>query len=142
MAIIQTLTTSFKTELPQALHNFTAGSGNVFKIALYTANANLGADTTAYLSAGEVSGTGYTAGGIALTNVTPTFSGTTAYWTFDNAVFTNVTLTTNGALIYNSTNGNRSVCVLNFGQNITKTAADLTIVFPPASSTDAVLRIV
>lgn len=141
MAIIQTLTTSFKVELPQALHNFTTGTGDVFKLALYTANANLGADTTAYTTAGEVSGTNYTAGGIVLTNVTPTFSGTTAYWTFDNAVFTNVTLTTNGALVYNSTNGNRSVCVLNFGQNITKTASNLTIVFPPASSTDAILRI-
>lgn len=141
MAIIQTLTTSFKVELPQALHNFTTGTGNVFKLALYTANANLGADTTAYTTAGEVSGTNYTAGGIVLTNVTPTFSGTTAYWTFDNAVFTNVTLTTNGALVYNSTNGNRSVCVLNFGQNITKTAANLTVVFPPASATDAILRI-
>ena len=141
MAIIQTLTTSFKVELPQALHNFTTGTGDVFKLALYTANANLGADTTAYTTANEVSGTNYTAGGIVLTNVTPTFSGTTAYWTFDNAVFTNVTLTTNGALVYNSTNGNRSVCVLNFGQNITKTAANLTVVFPPASATDAILRI-
>lgn len=141
MAIIQTLTTSFKVELPQALHNFTTGTGDVFKMALYTANANLGADTTAYTTAGEVSGTNYTAGGIILTNVTPTFSGTTAYWTFADATFTNVTLTTNGALIYNSTNGNRSVCVLNFGQNITKTAANLTVVFPPASATDAILRI-
>lgn len=141
MAIIQTLTTSFKVELPQALHNFTAVTGDVFKLALYTANANLGADTTAYTTAGECSGTNYTAGGIVLTNVTPTFSETTAYWTFDNAVFTNVTLTTNGALIYNSTNGNRSVCVLNFGQNITKTAANLTVVFPAASATDAILRI-
>ena len=141
MAIIQTLTTSFKVELPQALHNFTAGTGNVFKMALYTANANIGADTTAYTTAGECSGTNYTAGGITLTNVTPTFSGTTAYWTFDDAVFTNVTLTTNGALIYNSTSGNRSVCVLNFGQNITKTAANLTVTFPPASATDAILRI-
>lgn len=141
MAIIQTLTTSFKVELPQALHNFTAGTGDVFKMALYTANANIGADTTAYTTAGECSGTNYTAGGITLTNVTPTFSGTTAYWTFDDAVFTNVTLTTNGALIYNSTSGNRSVCVLNFGQNITKTAANLTVTFPPASATDAILRI-
>lgn len=141
MAIIQTLTTSFKVELPQALHNFTTGTGDVFKIALYTANANLGADTTAYTTAGECSGANYTAGGIALTNVTPTFSGTTAYWTFGDATFTNVTLTTNGALIYNSTNGNRSVCVLNFGQNITKNAADLVVVFPPSSANDAILRI-
>ena len=141
MAIIQTLTTSFKVELAQGLHNFTAGTGDVFKLALYTANADLGASTTAYTAAGEASGTNYTAGGIVLTNITPTFQGTTAYWTFDTATFTNVTLTTNGALIYNSTNGNRSVAVLNFGVNISKTAQDLVITFPAADATNAVLRI-
>lgn len=141
MAIIQTLTTSFKVELAQGLHNFTASTGNVFKLALYTANADLGASTTAYTAAGEASGTNYTAGGIVLTNITPTFQGTIAYWTFDTATFTNVTLTTNGALIYNSTNGNRSVAVLNFGVNISKTAQDLVITFPAADATNAVLRI-
>ncbi|NBQ80347.1 MAG: hypothetical protein EBT99_17395 [Betaproteobacteria bacterium] len=122
MAIIQTLTTSFKVEVAQGLHNF-------------------GASTTAYTAAGEASGTNYTAGGIVLTNITPTFQGTTAYWTFDTATFTNVTLTTNGALIYNSTNGNRSVAVLNFGVNISKTAQNLVITFPAADATNAVLRI-
>jgi hypothetical protein len=141
MAIIQTLTTSFKVELAQGLHNFTAGTGNVFKMALYTANADLGASTTAYTAAGESSGTNYSAGGIALTNITPTFQGTTAYWTFDTATFTNVTLTTNGALIYNSTNDNRSVAVLNFGVNITKSGQNLVITFPAADATNAVLRI-
>jgi hypothetical protein len=141
MAIIQTLTTSFKVELAQGLHNFTASTGDVFKMALYTANADLGASTTAYTAAGESSGTNYTAGGIALTNITPTFQGTTAYWTFDTATFTNVTLTTNGALIYNFTNGNRSVAVLNFGVNITKSGQDLVITFPAADATNAVLRI-
>ena len=141
MAIIQTLTTSFKVELAQGLHNFTASTGNVFKLALYTANADLSASTTAYTAAGEASGTNYTAGGIVLTNITPTFQGTTAYWTFDTATFTNVTLTTNGALIYNSTNGNRSVAVLNFGVNISKTAQNLVITFPAADATNAVLRI-
>jgi hypothetical protein len=141
MAIIQTLTTSFKVELAQGLHNFTASTGDVFKLALYTANADLGASTTAYTAAGEASGTNYTAGGIVLTNITPTFQGTTAYWTFDTATFTNVTLTTNGALIYNSTNGNRSVAVLNFGLNISKTAQNLVITFPAADATNAVLRI-
>lgn len=141
MAIIQTLTTSFKVELAQGLHNFTAGTGDVFKLALYTANADLGASTTAYIASGESSGTNYTAGGIVLTNITPSFQGTTAYWSFDNATFTNVTLTTNGALIYNSTNGNRSVAVLNFGVNITKTAQNLVITFPVADATNAVLRI-
>jgi hypothetical protein len=132
MAIIQTLTTSFKVELAQGLHNFTAGTGDVFKLALYTANADLGASTTAYTASGECSGTNYTAGGIALTNITPTFQGTTAYWTFDTATFTNVTLTTNG---------DRSVAVLNFGVNITKTAQNLVITFPAADATNAVLRI-
>lgn len=141
MAIIQTLTTSFKVELAQGLHNFTASTGDVFKIALYTSNADLGATTTAYTTAGESSGTNYSAGGIALTNITPSFQGTTAYWTFDTATFSNVTLTTNGALIYNYTNGNRSVAVLNFGVNITKNAQDLVITFPAADATNAVLRI-
>jgi hypothetical protein len=141
MAIIQTLTTSFKVEVAQGLHNFTTGTGDVFKLALYTANADLGTSTTAYTTAGEVSGTNYSAGGIVLTNITPSFQGTTSYWSFQNATFTNVTLTTNGALIYNSTNGNRSVAVLNFGVNITKTAQDLVITFPVNDATNAVLRI-
>ena len=141
MAIIQTLTTSFKVELAQGLHNFTTGTGDVFKLALYTANADLGSSTTTYITAGEASGTNYSAGGIILTNITPSFQGTTAYWSFENATFTNVTLTTNGALIYNSTNGNRSVCVLNFGVNITKTAQNLVITFPVDDATNAVMRI-
>jgi hypothetical protein len=141
MAIIQTLTTSFKVELAQALHNFTAGTGDVFKLALYTANADLGAQTTAYTAAGEASGTNYTPGGIALTNITPSFQGTTAYWSFEDLTFTNVSITTNGALIYNSTNGDRSVCVLNFGVNITKNAQDLIITFPVDDAQNAVMRI-
>jgi len=141
MAIIQTLTTSFKVEVAQALHNFTTGTGNVFKLALYTANADLGASTTAYTAAGEASGTNYTAGGATLTNITPSFQGTTAYWSFDTLTFSNVTLTTNGALIYNSTNGDRSVAVLNFGVNITKAGQDLVITFPANDATNAILRI-
>jgi len=143
MAIIQTACTSYKAELAQGLHNFTAGTGNVFKIALYLSSATLGADTTVYSSAGEVpsSGTNYPPGGIALTNITPTTSGTTAYWSFQPATFTNVSLSCAGALIYNSTNGNRAVCVLNFGSTITKASQDLVITFPPASATDAILRI-
>ena len=140
MAIIQTLTTSFKVEVAQALHNFTTGTGNVFKLALYTANADLGASTTAYTTAGESSGTNYTAGGIVLTNITPAFQGTTSYWSFETATFTNVSLTTNGALIYN-TSGNRSVCVLNFGVNITKSAQNLVITFPADDATNAIMRI-
>ena len=141
MAIYQTMCTSFKAEVAQALHNFTAGTGDVFKLALYVATANLGADTTVYTSTGEASGTNYTAGGIALTNITPLAANGTGYWSFDDATFSNVTLTCAGALIYNSTNGNRAVCVLNFGQTITKTASNLVITFPPMGATDSVLRI-
>ena len=141
MAIVQTMCTSFKAEVAQALHNFTAGTGDVFKLALYVATANLGAGTTVYTSTGEASGTNYTAGGIALTNITPLAANGTGYWSFDDATFSNVTLTCAGALIYNSTNGNRAVCVLNFGQTITKTASNLVITFPPMGATDSVLRI-
>jgi len=141
MAIIQTLTTSFKVELAQGLHNFTAGTGDVFKLALYTANADLGASTTAYTTAGESSGTNYSPGGSTLTNITPSFQGTIAYWSFEDLTFSNVSLTTNGALIYNSTNGNRSVAVLNFGVNITKYVSDLVVTFPANDSSNSVLRI-
>ena len=141
MAIYQTMCTSFKAEVAQGLHNFTRTTGNVFKLALYVATANLGADTTVYTSTGEASGTNYSAGGIILTNITPLSSGTTGYWSFDDATFTNVTLTCAGALIYNSTNGNRAVCVLSFGSTINKAASNLVITFPPMGATDSVLRI-
>ena len=141
MAIVQTMCTSFKAEVAQGLHNFTRTTGDVFKLALYVATANLNADTTVYTSTGEASGTNYTAGGIALTNITPLAANGTGYWSFDDATFSNVTLTCAGALIYNSTNGNRAVCALNFGQTITKTASNLVITFPPMGATDSVLRI-
>ena len=141
MAIAQTMCTSFKAEVAQGLHNFTRSTGDVFYLALYTANATLGADTTVYTTSNEASGTNYTAGGIALTNITPLAASNTGYWSFDNATFSNVTLTCAGALIYNSTNGNRAVCVLNFGSTVTKTGQDLTITFPPMGATDSVLRI-
>ena len=123
------------------MRNFTRTTGNVFKLALYVATANLGADTTVYTTSGEASGTNHSAGGIALTNITPLSSGTTGYWSFDDATFTNVTLSCAGALIYNSTNGNRAVCVLSFGNTITKSASNLVITFPPMGATDSVLRI-
>lgn len=141
MAIVQTMCTSFKAEVAQGLHNFTRTTGDVFKLALYVATANLNADTTVYTSTGEASGTNYTAGGIALTNITPLAASNTGYWSFDDATFSNVTLTCAGALIYNSTNGNRAVCVLNFGQTITKTASNLVVTFPPMGATDSILRI-
>ena len=141
MAIYQTMCTSFKAEVARALHDFTTSTGNVFKIALYTAPATLDASTTAYTSAGESSGTNYTAGGVSLTNITPTTSGTTGYWSFQDVTFSNVTLSCAGALIYNSTNQNRAVCVLSFGSTITKSGSDLVITFPAPGATDAVLRI-
>ena len=143
MAIVQTMCTSFKAEVAQGLHNFTRTTGNVFKLALYVATADLSASTTVYTSSGEVpsSGTNYTTGGLALTNITPLSSGTTGYWSFDDLTFPTVTLTCAGALIYNATNGNRAVCVLNFGQTIQKTASSLIITFPPMGATDSVLRI-
>lgn len=141
MAIFQTMCTSFKAEVAQGLHNFTTGTGDVFYLALYLPSADLGADTTVYTTSGESSGTNYTAGGVALTNITPTTSGTTGYWSFQDVTFSNVSLTCAGALIYNTTNGNRAVCVLNFGTTLVKASQDLVITFPTAGSTDAVLRI-
>jgi hypothetical protein len=136
MAIIQGMCTSFKRELLNAVHDF---STDTFKIALYAASANLGADTTAYTASGEVSGTGYTAGGIALTvNPTPTTSGTTALVSFNTAVF-NAALTARGALIYNSSKSNAAVIVLDFGAD--KTMSNFTVEFPPATANSAILRI-
>ena len=141
MAIVQTMCTSFKAEVAQGLHNFTRSTGNVFKLALYVATANIGADTQTYTAQGEASGANYSAGGLALTNITPLSASLTGYWSFDDLTFSNVTLTCAGALIYNSTNGNRAVCVLNFGSTVTKTGQDLTITFPPMGATDSILRI-
>lgn len=141
MAIFQGQCTSFKTELLQAVHNFSVVGGDTFKLALYTASANLGAGTTVYTTSGEVTGTNYTAGGAVLTKIQPTSSGTTAFVSFNPLTFSNVTLTTRGALIYNASKANKAVCVLNFGIDVTKTAANLVIVFPPASAADAILRI-
>lgn len=141
MAITSALCTSFKAELMQALHNFTTSTGNTFKIALYTSSATLGASTTTYSTTNEVSGTGYTAGGQTLTNVTPTSSGTTAFTDFADVTWANATITANGALIYNSTNSNRAVAALAFGSDKTSTAGDFKIIFPTADASNAIIRI-
>jgi hypothetical protein len=141
MAITQAMPTSFKVELMQALHNFTASTGNTFKIALYTSAVNLGATTTAYSATSEVSGTNYTAGGNTLTNITPTSGGTVAFTDFNDTTWTSATITANGALIYNNTNQNRAVAVLAFGGDKTSTNGDFTIVFPAATSAAAIIRI-
>ncbi len=142
MAITQAMCTSFKKELMTATHNFTASSGNTFKLALFTSSATLGAATTAYATTNEASGTNYTAGGAALTNVTPTTSGTTALTDFADLTFSNATITANGALIYNdSASGDPSVVVLAFGGDKTSTAGDFTIQFPTADASNAIIRI-
>ena len=110
-------------------HNFTASSGNSFKLALYTSSASLGAATTAYTSSNEASGTNYTATGAALTNVTPVASGTTAIADFADLTFSNATITARGCLIYNDTNSDKAVAVLDFGGDKTSTAGDFTIQF-------------
>ena len=141
MAITQAMPTSFKQELMQGLHNFTASTGNTFKIALYTSAVNLSATTTAYSSTSEVSGTNYSAGGNTLTNITPTTGGTVAFTDFNDTTWTSATITANGALIYNNTNSNRAVAVLAFGGDKTSTNGDFTIVFPAATSAAAIIRI-
>ena len=142
MAISQAMCTSFKKELMTATHDFTASTGNTFKLALYTSSATLGASTTAYSATNEASGTGYSAGGGTLTNVTPTTSGTTALTDFADLTFSSATITANGALIYNDTAaGDPSVVVLAFGGDKTSTAGDFTIQFPTADASNAIIRI-
>jgi hypothetical protein len=134
--------TSFKSELLRAVHNFTNGTGDTFKLALYTNSASFTAATTAYTATNEVVGTGYTAGGGTLTNVTPTSSGTTAFADFADLTFSTATITARGAMIYNDTAaGNPSVVILDFGSDKTSTAGDFTIVFPAADATNAIIRI-
>ena len=141
MAISQAMCTSFKQELLVGTHNFTASSGNTFKLALYTSSASLGAGTTAYTSSGESSGTNYSATGSALTSVTPTTSGTTALCDFSDLTFSNVSITARGALIYNDTQSDKAVCVLDFGSDKTASEGDFTIVFPTADASNAIIRI-
>jgi len=140
--------TSFKSEVAQALHNFTASTGNAFKMALIKVGpaGTYGAASTNYSNitgnSDEVTGTGYSAGGTSLTNVTPTTSGTTAYWTFSpNPSWTSATFSTTACMIYNSTNSNRSVSTHDFGGTQTVSAGTFTVVMPTADATNAILRI-
>jgi hypothetical protein len=135
--ISQTLTTSFKQQLLLAVHDF---SVDTFKIALYTAAANLGSDTTVYTATGEITGTGYTATGQALTGATVMVSGTTAYVDFANAVWAPAAFTTRGALIYNASKGNKAVAVLDFGADKTPTTT-FTVQMPANTSTAALIRL-
>jgi hypothetical protein len=135
--------TSFKVQLMQGVHNFTTGTGNTFKLALYNNSASFTAATTAYTASNEVANSGsYVAGGGALTNITPSSTGTTAFTDFADLSFTSATITAFGALIYNDTAaGDPSVCVLDFGGAKTSTSGTFTIIFPTNDSTSAIIRI-
>ncbi len=134
--------TSFKVELLKGVHNFTNSTGNTFNIALYDNNASFTAATTAYTSSNEVSGTGYTAKGNSLTNVTPTSTGTTAFTDFSDTTWSSSTITARGAMIFNDTaSGDPSVVILDFGSDKSTSSSDFTIVFPTADSTSALIRI-
>lgn len=150
MAITQAMATSFKVEILDGIHNFGTGvirastAADVFKIALFTSSATLSAATTAYSTTDEVSssGTNYAAGGKTLTiSQVPTSTSTTAWLDFADITWDSATITANGALIYNETQGNKAVAVLAFGGDKTSTAGNFTIQFPAAASTTAILRI-
>ena len=148
MSILQTATTSFKVQLLQAVHNFGPTTPNTYKIALYTASANINADTTVYTTSGELPSTGgYSAGGNTLTvSVSPTSGNNslaipTAYISFVNTSWANATFTCRAALIYNSTQGNKSVAVLDFGADKTVNNDTFTIIFPTPDANSAIVRI-
>ena len=147
MTIAQTATTSFKVELLQAIHSFGPTSPDTFKIALYTAASSIGPGTTVYTTTAEVVGTGYTAGGNTLAISTSPTSGTnnlgvpTAFIGFANSSWTGASFTARGALIYNSTEGNKSVAVLDFGADKTVSNDTFQIIFPTADATSAIVRI-
>ena len=146
MAITSAVCTSFKKELLERKHDFNVTSGHTFKIALFTSAATLGASTTNYTTTNEVVGTGYTAGGITLTNIDPTSSGTTAFIDFNDATFSSATITAAGALIYNTTTDGgtgttNAVAVISFGADKTSTNGDFVVQFPVADATNAILRI-
>jgi len=135
--ITQTQTTSFKAELYEGIHNLLV---DTIKIALYTAGAELGEDTESYTATGEVTGTGYSAGGVVLTGATVQSSGNTAFVSFNNATWPGASFTCRGALIYNSSKANRSVVVLNFGADRTVTNTTFTVTFPANTATSAIIR--
>ena len=145
MAITSAICTSFKVELLKGVHNFTATTGNTFRIALYTSSATLGAGTTAFTTSNEItnsSGTAYTSGGAELTSVTPVASSTTAVCDFADVSFTSASFTANGALIYNDTaTGNPACAVIAFGSDKTVTSGTFTIQFPTADASNAIIRI-
>lgn len=150
MALSQTLTTSFKVEILDGIHNFGVGvtrattAADTFKIALYTATATLNATTTVYDTTDEITGTGYTAGGNTLTISqvpTSTNTETIAWLNFADSSWSSATFSAAGALIYNSTQGNKAVAVLDFGGTKTTTNQTFTVTFPASASNAALIRI-
>ena len=142
MAITSAICTSFKVEILKGIHNFTASTGDTFRLALYTSSATLGASTPAYTTTEEITGTGYTAKGNALTSVTPVADGTTAVCDFADTSFTSATFTANGCLIFNdSGTGDPAVCAVAFGGDKTVSSGTFTIQFPTAAATTAIVRI-
>lgn len=143
MAISQAMATSFKVQLLSGAQNFNTGTAKVYKIALYTSAATLGASTTDYSSTTDqvANGGGYTTGGETLTvTQVPTSSGTTAFIDFADVTWSNATITARGALIYNSTD-DTAVGVLDFGSDKSSTDGDFTIIFPTPDATNAIIRI-
>ena len=144
MAITSAICTSFKVELLKGVHDFTATTGDTFKIALYTSSATLGAGSTAFTTSNEItnsSGTAYTSGGATLTSVTPTSDSTTAVCDFADVSFTSASFTANGALIYNSSESNAAVAAIAFGADKTVSSGTFTIQFPTAGATTAIIRL-
>ena len=141
MAITSAICNSFKQEILVGTHNFTASTGDSFKIALYTSSATLGASTTAYTTSNEISGTGYTAGGAALTSVTPVLDSSTAVCDFADVSFTSASFTANGCLIYNDDQSDKAVAVIAFGGDKTVSSGTFTIQFPTADASNAIIRI-
>jgi len=137
MAITQAMCTSFKADVLNKEQDLEA---DTLKIALYTSSATLGATTTAYTTTNEISGTGYTAGGVTLTSTTVATTGTTAYFDADDPEWTSASFTARGALIYNSTNGDKAIAVLDFGGDFTVSSGTFRIVFPAAGAA-AIIRI-
>ena len=141
MTISSAICNSFKQEILVGTHNFTASSGNTFKLALYQSDASLGAGTTAYSTSNEISGTGYSAGGATLTSSTPVLDGSTAVCDFADVSFTSASFTANGCLIYNDTQSDKAVCVVAFGGDKTVSSGTFTIQFPAAAASTAIVRI-
>ena len=142
MAITSAICNSFKTEVLTAVHDFTASSGNTFNLALYTSSATINKSTTAYADTNEISGTGYTAKGKALTSVTPVLDSDTAVCDFANVSWTSSSFTANGCLIFNEdASGDPAVCTIAFGGDKTVSSGTFTIQFPAAAAATAIIQL-